>query len=160
MKLLKIFAAALLTCAALVFTSCEEGVTNTGDQTGDVYGVWQLDSKTVDGSKDTDFGSEHFYLWLTPIRVAIAKQGSLTALDFKNLDIDGTVWSYNSVKQQLSFDEHLILSNGPMEVMNLYGTYDVKELSKSSLVISKVVGGSTTTYSFHKLYQQEEVQTN
>ena len=47
MKLFKSFAAALLACAALVFTSCEKGVTNTPDYTGNLYGIWQVDSKVV-----------------------------------------------------------------------------------------------------------------
>ena len=160
MKNLKILAAAILACAALVFTSCDQGVTNTIDTTGNIYGVWQLDSKTVDGitTKETDFGAEHFYLWLTPFRVALAKKGALSALDFKNMDVDGTVYSYNDVKQMISFSERMILANGVLEIMNLYGTYDIKELSKDKLVISKEVGSSITTYSFHKLFDQEEVE--
>lgn len=150
----------ILACAALLFTSCDKGVTNTVDMTGNIYGVWQLDSKTVDGStfKETDFGAEHFYLWLTTFRVALAKKGSLSALDFKNMDVDGSVYAYNDVKYQISFSEALVLSNGIKEVMNLYGTYDVKELSKDKLVISKEVGSSITTYTFHKLFQEEEVE--
>ena len=162
MSAFKYFAAAVLACAALVFTSCDQGVTNTVDMTGNIYGVWQLDTKTVDREtvQATDFTSEHFYLWLTPFRVALGKKGSLSALDFKNMDVDGTVYAYNDVKYQISFDEHIILSHGLTEIMNLYGTYDVMELSKDKLVISKTVGSSTTTYAYHKLFQQEEVQEN
>ena len=162
MRVFRLFAASILACAALVFTSCDKGVTNTVDLTGNIYGVWQLDSKTVDREtvQATDFSGEHFYLWLTPFRVALGKKGSLSALDFKNMDVDGTVYAYNDVKYQISFDEHIILSHGLSEVMNLYGTYDVKELSKDKLVISKTTGSSTTTYTFHKLFQQEEVQGN
>ena len=162
MKLFKLFAASLLACAALLFTSCEKGVTNTVDFTGNIYGVWQLDTKTVDRETVymTDFTSEHFYVWLTAFRVALGKKGSLTALDFKNMDVDGTIFAYNDVKHQISFDEHIILSHGLTEVMNLYGTYDILELSKDKLVISKTVGNKTTTYAFHKLFQQEEVESN
>ena len=162
MKIFSFFAASLLACAAICFTSCDEGVTNTVDMTGNIYGVWQLDSKTVDRETlhETDFGAEHFYLWLTTFRVALAKKGSLSALDFKNMDVDGTVYAYNDVSYQISFNEHLILSNGAKEVMNLYGTYDLKELSKDKLVFSKTTDRSTTTYTFHKLFQQEEVETN
>ena len=160
MKIFKVFAASLLACAALVFTSCEKGVTNTGDFTGNIYGVWQLDSKTVDREtvNMTDFTSEHFYVWLTPFRVALGKKGSLSALDFKHMDVDGTVYAYNDVKHQISFDDPIILSHGLTEVMNLYGTFDVLELSKDQLVITKAVGNKTTTYTYHKLFQQEEVQ--
>jgi hypothetical protein len=158
----KFFRIALTTlCAALFFSSCDKGVTNTGDFTGNIYGVWQLDTKTVDREtvKETDFGGEHFYLWLTPIQLAFGKKGALSALDFK-IDVDGKIYSYNDVKHQISFDGRIILSHGLKEVMNLYGTYDVLELSKNSLVISKTVGKTTTTYSFHKLFQQEEVENN
>ena len=162
MKFFRLFAASVLACAALVFTSCDKGVTNTIDMTGNIYGVWQLDSKTVDREtlKETDFGAEHFYLWLTTFRVALAKKGSLSALDFKNMDVDGSVYAYNDVNYQISFNDPLILSNGPKEVMNLYGTFDVKELSKDKLVISKEVGSSTTTYTFHKEFQEEQVESN
>ena len=162
MKFFKTLAASLLACAALLFTSCEKGVTNTVDLTGNIYGVWQLDSKTVDREtvNMTDFSSEHFYVWLTPFRVALGKKGSLTALDFKHMDVDGTIYAYNDVKHQISFDEHIILSHGITEVMNLYGTYDVLELSKDKLVISKTVGNKTTTYAYHKLFQQEEVESD
>ena len=40
--------------------------------------------------------------------------------------------------------------------MNVYGTYDVQELSKDKLVITKEVGSSITTYSFHKVQQQQQ----
>ena len=161
MRIFNCFAASLLAFAALFFTSCDQGVSNTVDMTGNIYGVWQLDSKTVDRKtvKETDFGADHFYLWLTPFRVALAKKGSLSALDFKNMDVDGTVFAYNDVNYQISFDDHMILSNGSQEVMNLYGTYDVKELSKDRLVFSKTTGRSTTTYTFHKLFQQEDVES-
>lgn len=162
MKIFKALAASLLACAALVFTSCDQGVTNTVDFSGNIYGVWQLDTKTVDRDtvKETDFNGEHFYLWLTPFRVALGKKGSLSAMDFKKMDVDGTVYAYNDVKHQISFDETIRLTHGLSEVMSLYGTFDVLELSKDRLVISKTSGNSTTTYTFHKLFQQEEVQEN
>ena len=160
MRIFNVFAASLLACAALVFTSCEKGVTNTGDFTGNLYGVWQLDTKTVDREtlKDIDFNGEHFYLAVLPI-VAFAKKGALSALDFK-IDVDGTTYSYNDVKHQISFNKALVLSHGIEEVMRLSGTFDVLELSKDNLVISKKVGNSTTTYSYHKLFQQEEIEDN
>ena len=161
MRIFSVLAASLLACAALVFTSCDKGVTNTGDFTGNLYGVWQLDTKTVDRETETltDFDGEHFYLWLTTFRIALAKKGSLFALDFKNMIVDGEVYSYNDVKHQISFQEPVTLYNGLSEIMKLSGTYDVLELSKDKLVITKTVGNKTTTYSFHKLFQQEEVES-
>ncbi len=161
MKLFKLFAASLMACAALLFTSCEKGVTNTGDFTGNLYGVWQLDTKTVDREtvvKDTDFNGEHFYLAILPL-VAFAKKGALSALDFK-VDVDATFCTYNDVKHQIYFKKAQALSHGLTEIMYLKGTYDVLELSKDKLVISKTVGKSTTTYSYHKLFQQEEIESN
>ena len=164
MKIFRTLAASLLACAALLFTSCDKGVTNTVDLTGNIYGVWQLDTKTVDRETVTltDFEGEHFYLWLmpAPIPVALAKRGSLTALDFRGLKVEGELYSYNDVKHKISFDGVIKLTHGLTEIMRLSGTYDVLELSKDKLVISKTVGKSTTTYAYHKLFQQEEVESN
>jgi hypothetical protein len=157
MKSLKILAAAVLACAALVFTSCDKGVTNTGDLSGNIYGIWQLDSKTVDREtvvKDTDFNGEHFYLCLNQLRMAFGKTGSLTGFDLDHVDVDFSWYAYNETKHQVSFDDPIILRQGLKEVMNVYGTYDVLELSNDKLVISKTVGKSTTTYAFHKMFQQ------
>ncbi len=160
MKILKVLAASLLACAALVLSSCEKGVTNTGDFSGNLYGVWQLDHKTVDREtiKDTDFNGEHFYLAILPL-VAFAKKGALSALDFK-IDVDATFCTYNDVDHQIYFKETQALYHGLNQVMYLKGTYDVLELSKDKLVISKTVGKSTTTYYYHKLFQQEEIENN
>jgi len=153
----KLLLAAAFACLAL-FTSCEKGVTNTGDLTGTIYGVWMLDSKTVDREtiKTTDFSSEHFYLCLNRIRMAFGKTGSLTGFDLEHVDVDVSWYAYNDQKHQVSFDNPVVLRQGLKEVMNLHGTYDVLELSKEKLVISKKTGGSTTTYSFHKMFLQEE----
>ena len=158
MKIFKVFAASLLACAALVFTSCDKGVTNTGDYTGNIYGIWQLDSKTVnrETEKVTDFTSEHFYLCLNSIRMAFGKTGSLTGFDLDHVDVDFSWYAYNDQKHQISFDDPIILRQGLKEVMNVHGTYDVRELSKDKLVITKEVGSSITTYSFHKIQQQEQ----
>ena len=162
MKNLKILAAAIFACAALVFSSCDKEVTNTIDYSGNLYGVWQLDSKTVDREttniKETDFDGEHFYLALLPI-VAFAKKGALSAADFK-IDVDGTVYSYNDVDHRISFNKALVLSHGPNEVMRLSGTFEVAELSKDRLILSKEVGSSITKYTYHKLFQQEEIESN
>ena len=159
MKSLRILAAAILACAALVFTSCDKGVTNTGDLTGNIYGIWQLDSKTVNREtvvKATDFNGEHFYLCLNQLRMAFGKTGSLTGFDLDHVDVDFSWFAYNETKHQISFDDPIILRQGLKEVMNVYGTYDVTELSKDKLVITKEVGSSITTYSFHKMFQNEE----
>ena len=117
-----------------------------------------LDAKTVDREtvKTTDFTSEHFYLCLNQIRMAFGKTGSLTGFDLDHVDVDFSWYAYNEQKHQISFDDPIILRQGLKEVMNVYGTYDVLELSKDNLVISKTVGKSTTTYSFHKMFQQEQ----
>ena len=158
MRYLKILAASFLACAALVFTSCDKGVTNTGDLTGNLYGIWMLDSKTVDKEtvKTTDFTSEHFYLCLNEIRMAFGKTGSLTGFDLDHVDVDFSWYSYNDVKHQISFEKLIALTQGLKEVMRLYGTYDVLELSNDKLVISQTSGSKTTTYSFHRILQPEQ----
>jgi hypothetical protein len=158
MKNLKILAAAVLACAALVFTSCDKGVTNTGDLSGNIYGIWQLESKTVNRQTErvTDFTSEHFYLCLNQLRMAFGKTGALTGFDLDHVDVDFSWYAYNETKHQISFDDPIILRQGLKEVMNVYGTYDVQELSKDKLVITKEVGSSITTYTFRKMFQQEQ----
>ena len=162
----KFFFIALTTlCAALLFSSCDKGVTNTGDFSADevvqIYvrtpdGIWQLDSKTVDKEtvRTTDFTSEHFYLCLNQIRMAFGKTGSLTGFDLDHVDVDFAWYAYNDQKHQISFDKTITLMQGLREVMRVSGTYDVLELSNDKLVISKTVGKSTTTYAFHKMFQQ------
>ena len=155
---MKAFAASLLACAALVFTSCDKGVTNTGDLSGNIYGIWQLESKTVNRQTErvTDFTSEHFYLCLNQLRMAFGKTGALTGFDLDHVDVDFSWYAYNETKHQISFDDPIILRQGLKEVMNVYGTYDVTELSKDKLVITKEVGSSITTYTFRKMFQQEQ----
>lgn len=155
---MKAFAASLLACAALVFTSCDKGVTNTGDLSGNIYGIWQLESKTVNRQTErvTDFTSEHFYLCLNQLRMAFGKTGALTGFDLDHVDVDFSWYAYNETKHQISFDDPIILRQGLKEVMNVYGTYDVLELSKDKLVITKEVGSSITTYTFRKMFQQEQ----
>ncbi len=155
---MKVLAASLLACAALVFTSCDKGVTNTGDLSGNIYGIWQLESKTVNRQTErvTDFTSEHFYLCLNQLRMAFGKTGALTGFDLDHVDVDFSWYAYNETKHQISFDDPIILRQGLKEVMNVYGTYDVQELSKDKLVITKEVGSSITTYSFRKMFQQEQ----
>ena len=158
MRFFKFFAAAVLACAALVFTSCDKGVTNTGDLSGNIYGIWQLESKTVNRQTErvTDFTSEHFYLCLNQLRMAFGKTGALTGFDLDHVDVDFSWYAYNETKHQISFDDPIILRQGLKEVMNVYGTYDVQELSKDKLVITKEVGSSITTYTFRKMFQQEQ----
>ena len=156
----KFFFIALTTlCAALLLSSCDKGVTNTGDFTGNIYGIWQLDSKTVDKEtvRTTDFTSEHFYLCLNQIRMAFGKTGSLTGFDLDHVDVDFAWYAYNDQKHQISFDKTITLMQGLREVMRVSGTYDVLELSKDKLVISQYskLTGKTTTYSFHKMFQTE-----
>ena len=155
---MKVFAASLLACAALVFTSCDKGVTNTGDLSGNIYGIWQLESKTVNRQTErvTDFTSEHFYLCLNQLRMAFGKTGALTGFDLDHVDVDFSWYSYNDQKHQISFDDPIILRQGLKEVMNVYGTYDVQKLTQNELVITKEVGSSITTYTFRKMFQQEQ----
>lgn len=160
MRNFRILAASIIACAALVFTSCEKGVTNTGDLTGTLYGIWMLDSKTIDKetTKTTDFTSEHFYLCLNEIRMAFGKTGALTSLDLDHVDVDFSWYAYNDQKHQISFDDPIILTQGIREVMRLYGTYDVLELSENNLVLSQYseLTGKTTTYSFHRMFQEKK----
>lgn len=175
MKSFSVFAAAMLACAALVISSCDkQEVEHTGDETGTLYGNWELDTKTVDTQytsgengeqkhEETDFAGDHFYLSLNENRLAFAKEGSIFTFDID--DVDAVTYSYNASKKQISFDKTLTLSKGFLnpKVMRLSGTYDVKELTQEKLVLSreeKVVINSfnanqVTVYTFHRLGQAQ-----
>ena len=87
----KILFAAVIACAAL-FTSCGVSrINHTGDVTGSIYGVWALESKN-----QVDYSGVHFYLSLSEPRIALAKKGSFTKFDLKDVDVDGSQFSYSS----------------------------------------------------------------
>jgi len=126
---------AVLACLAL-FASCDKQiVSHTGDDTGNLYGIWQLDKKTEtesqssgDQTKETDFSNIHFYLAISNAGVphALAKKGSFTEL-----------------------------ANSTVYDMELNGTFDVLELTSGSFVIQqKNALGVTVTYAFKKVQTQ------
>ena len=150
----KLLFAAVIACLAML-TSC--GVSNvhhTGDLTGSIYGIWALDSKTVASAgsvgNQVDYSGVHFYLSLSEPRIALAKKGSFTQLDLKDVDVDGAQFSYNASKKQISFTKTLWLTQGLQYEMRLNGTYKVLEMSRSKLVIQKESMGVRTTYSFRR----------
>lgn len=155
----KLFMAAAIACLA-IFSSCDKGVSHTGDATGDLYGVWKLEKRTdvipqSDGSTkttETDYTSVNFYLALSNLGVphALAKKGSFTALDLKDVDVDGTIFTYNADLKQMSFHERLWLTELPNYSMELKGTYDVLELTPGTLVIQQKNLLEVKTYSFKK----------
>ena len=141
----KMFFAAVVACLTL-FTSC--GVTrvsHTGDLTGSIYGVWALDSRD-----HVDYSGVHFYLSLSEPRIALAKKGSFTQFDLKDVDVDGAQFSYNASRKQISFTKTLWLTQGLHYEMRLSGTYNVLEMTRTKLVIQKESLGTRTTYSFRR----------
>ena len=154
----KLLFTAAIACLAL-FTSCErQGVDHTGDLSGDLYGVWALDSKTTitkdsngkEVREEVDYSSFHFFLALSEPRLAFAKKGSLTLLDLDDVDVDGAQFSYNSSKKQISFDDTLWLSEGLIYHMKLKGVYDLLELTDTKLVFQQETLGVTTIFSYHR----------
>ena len=166
----------IIAAFALLSVSCEkEPVPNTGDETGTLYGIWILDTKTVDlvtnnngktdkSHNETDFTGENFLLKLTDFYMAFAQKGSIFTFDID--DVDGTPYTYNAGLKQISFEKSLSLSTGflPAKFMTLHGTYDIVQLTKDSLVIKKVdevkintySSTETTVYSYHKLIVETE----
>ncbi|MBQ3722909.1 MAG: hypothetical protein II851_04290 [Bacteroidales bacterium] len=140
----KLLFAAVIACLAL--TSC--GVSNvrhTGDLTGSIYGIWALDSKN-----QVDYSGVHFYLSLSEPRIALAKKGSFTQLDLKDVDVDGSQFSYNATKKQIGFTKTLWLTEGLQYEMRLSGTYNILEMTRTKLVIQKESMGVKTIYSFRR----------
>ena len=150
--------AAVIVCLTMI-TSC--GVSNvhhTGDLTGSIYGVWALDSKAIapansagnSSLNQVDYSGVHFYLSLSEPRIALAKKGSFTQLDLKDVDVDGSQFSYNASKKQISFTKTLWLTQGLQYEMRLSGTYKVLEMTRTKLVIQKESMGVRTVYSFRR----------
>ena len=150
--------AAVIACLTMI-TSC--GVSNvhhTGDLTGSIYGVWALDSTAIapansvgnSSLNQVDYSGVHFYLSLSEPRIALAKKGSFTQLDLKDVDVDGSQFSYNASKKQISFTKTLWLTQGLQYEMRLSGTYKVLEMTRTKLVIQKESMGVRTVYSFRR----------
>ena len=150
--------AAVIACLTMI-TSC--GVSNvhhTGDLTGSIYGVWALDSKAIapansvcnSSLNQVDYSGVHFYLSLSEPRIALAKKGSFTQLDLKDVDVDGSQFSYNASKKQISFTKTLWLTQGLQYEMRLSGTYKILEMTRMKLVIQKESMGVRTVYSFRR----------
>ena len=149
----RLFFAVVIAC--LAFTSCSVSkVRHTGDLSGSIYGIWALDSKAVvpAGSvgNQVDYSGVHFYLSLSEPRIALAKKGSFTQFDLKDVDVDGAQFSYNATKKQIGFTKTLWLTEGLQYEMRLSGTYQVLEMTHSKLVIQKESMGVKTIYSFRR----------
>ncbi|MBO6062589.1 MAG: hypothetical protein J6P62_01300 [Bacteroidales bacterium] len=141
----KMLFAAVVACLTL-FTSCGVSrVGHTGDFSGTIYGVWALESRN-----QVDYSGVHFYLSLSEPRIALAKKGSFTQFDLKDVDVDGSQFSYNASKKQISFTKTLWLTQGLQYEMRLSGTYKVLESTHSKLVIQKESLGTKTTYTFRR----------
>lgn len=142
-----------------LFASCSTlGVSHTGDSTRRLYAVWELETKAeISGNssanqKEEDYSSLHFYLTFGefPFPHAIAKKGSFTAFDLKDVDVDGVRFTYNADKNKISFNKALWLSEGLRYHMRLSGTFDVLELTDRTFVIRQEALGTQTVYSFRK----------
>lgn len=137
--------AAAVACLTML-TSCGAcRVGHTGDLSGTIYGVWALDSRN-----HVDYSGVHFYLSLSEPRIALAKKGSFTQFDLKDVDVDGAQFSYNAKKKLISFTKTLWLTQGLHYEMRLSGTYRVVEMSRRKLVIQKESLGVKTIYTFHR----------
>ena len=143
----------------IFFVSCESfNVTHTGDSTKSLYAVWKLETKTeMSGNsnanqKEENYSKFHFYLTFGefPFPHAIAKKGSFTMFDLKDVDIDGVRFSYDADKRQISFNKALWLSEGLLYHMRLSGTFDVLELTDRKLVLMQEALGVKTVYSYRK----------
>ena len=123
-----------------------------------IYGIWALESKSVvpagsvgnDSRNLVDYSGVHFYLSLSEPRIALAKKGSFTQFDLKDVDVDGAQFSYNATRKLIRFTKTLWLTEGLRYEMRLIGTYNVLEMNRSKLVIQKESLGTKTTYYFRR----------
>ncbi|MBQ1673508.1 MAG: hypothetical protein II064_05415 [Bacteroidales bacterium] len=141
----KLLFVAAMTCLFLLTSCGVSRVRHTGDLSGAIYGVWALESKN-----QVDYSGVHFYLSLSEPRIALAKKGSFTQFDLKDVDVDGSQFSYNASRKQLSFTKTLWLTQGLKYEMRLSGTFKVLEMTRTKLVIQKESLGGRTTYTFRR----------
>ena len=141
----KLLFAAFIACLTLLTSCGGTRIRHTGDLTGSIYGVWALESRN-----QVDYSGVHFYLSLSEPRIALAKKGSFTQFDLKDVDVDGAQFSYNAAKKQISFTKTLWLTQGIRYEMRLSGTYNVLEMTRTKLVIQKQSLGGSTVYSFRR----------
>lgn len=154
---------ALAFAAVALFSSCDNNlVDHTGDKTGNLNAVWKLGAKTEivtdsDGkqtTKETDYSKVNFFLALGdfPFPHAIAKKGSFTEFDLKDVDVDACRYTYNANENKISFSKLVWLTEGiaPIYSMSLLGTFDVLELTDKTFVIQQKALGVTTIYAFSK----------
>ena len=137
--------AAAVACLTMLTSCGASRVGHTGDLSGTIYGVWALDSRN-----QVDYSGVHFYLSLSEPRIALAKKGSFTQFDLKDVDVDGAQFSYNAKKKLISFTKTLWLTQGLHYEMRLSGTYRVVEMSRRKLVIQKETLGGKTIDTFHR----------
>ena len=141
----KLLFAAAIACLALVTSCGGTRIAHTGDLTGSIYGIWALDSRN-----QVDYSGVNFFLSLSEPRIALAKKGSFTMFDLKDVDVDGAQFSYNANKKQISFTKTLWLTQGLQYEMRLSGTYKILEMTRTKLVIQKESMGGKTVYAFHR----------
>ena len=99
--------------------------------------------------------ANHFYIALGnfPFPYVIAKKGSFTDFDLKDVDVDAARYTYNSDLKQISFTKLVLLTDENLtRNMSLLGTFDVLELSDTKLVIQQEekLLGRTIKYSYKK----------
>ena len=158
MKMKNLFYAALAACLTLLTSCGASRVSHTGDFSGAIYGVWALESKAlvpagsvgITSGNPVDYSGVHFYLSLSEPRIALAKKGSFTQFDLKDVDVDGSQFSFNASRKLISFTKTLWLTQGLQYEMRLSGTYRVLEMTRTKLVIQKESMGFKTIYSFRR----------
>ena len=101
-------------------------------------------------NNETDYTNIHFYLVLGsfPLPYVIAKKGSFTDLDLKDVGVDASLYTYNANEKKISFSKRVWLTEGLTYSMNLDGTFGVLELTDKTFVIKQKEVQGTTTYTF------------
>ena len=165
MKNLKILAAAILACAALVFTSCET-LDPDKDFSGTIYGFWVVDKVVVDASltingtttshtSTTDFSGEYCRLNLDTSHIA--------TLWFNLEWPDSETFTYDESAQRIQFKKGLDKGDDGKAIV-LLGIYDVT-LDGNNMVLSEPeasVGigdygaSERATYYFHRAPKSEK----
>ena len=131
----KLILAIAVASLAILAMSCNRLDNPTGDVTGTLYGTWVMDlyEFEVGGSKDDQSGS---------FRIPVPYFQYTTLTFHENLRVtavmgwegDWSNFSYDAAKKQITFDRMIEVSDDG-QIMVLYGTFDVLELSEDKLVL-------------------------
>ena len=160
----RFFLAAMAACMAVLAISCTGHLDDaTGDESGNLYGTWVLDTYRFDagGSVDGDGGTVPVIIPYKLKETTLYFGDDLIARAHMGWEFSASAFSFDADKQQITFARMMEVSDDGM-IMVLAGTFDVVELTEDKLVLRQpyadfgidvgknVTAKATATYTYHR----------